>query len=68
MISKLRREWAAAERAAVEAEAKVALIGQAAAHPKVAELLKEATELRQEADRLLKRLVAAELDDRNPGA
>ena len=64
MINKLRTEWAAAERAAVEAEAKVALLGQAAAHPKVAELFKEASELRQEADRLLRALIEADQQDR----
>ena len=60
-----RRRWAAAERAAVEAEMKVAAIGQAAADPRVASLLKEAANLRAEADRLLRELVQQDLADRD---
>lgn len=61
--SEARRRWAAAERAAVEAEMKVAAIGQAAADPRMALLLGEASGLRAEADRLLRELVREEWVD-----
>jgi len=48
--------WLAAERAATEAEKTVAGIGQAAADPRVAALLLQARQLREEADRLFKLL------------
>ena len=47
----------------MEAEMKVAAIGQAAADPRVATLLKQAADLRAEADRLLRDLVRQELAD-----
>jgi hypothetical protein len=62
----LKRTWAAAERAAVEAELKVAKVGQAAQDPRVAEMFRQAGELRAEADRLLREVVAADLKDREP--
>jgi hypothetical protein len=48
--------WLVAERAAKEAETAVASIGQAAADPRVATLYANATQLREEADRLFKEL------------
>jgi hypothetical protein len=39
-------------------------VGQAAQDPRVAELFKQAADLRVEADRLLRELVAADLKDR----
>lgn len=60
----LQRAWAVADRAAVEAELKVAKAGQAAQDPRVAGLFKQAADLRSEADRLLRELVAADLRDR----
>jgi hypothetical protein len=64
----LKRQWAAAEQAAIQAEMKVKAIGQAAAHPAVAEMLKQSSQLREEADRLLRELIDAEGRDRETGA
>lgn len=58
-----RKKWEIADRAAVEAEMKVAAIGQAAQDPRVAELFRMAGELRAEADRLLRELLKADLED-----
>ena len=63
-IEDARKKWEIADRAAVEAEMKVAAIGQAAQDPRVAELFRTAAELRAEADRLFKQLLEAGLDDR----
>jgi hypothetical protein len=60
----LRSRWAEAERIALEAEMKVAAVGQAAADPRVAALFKSAADLRAAADQLLRELVAADLKDR----
>ena len=56
----LKRRWAAAEQAAIQAEMKVKAIGQAAAHPAVADLLKQAAQLREQADSLLRELIDQE--------
>ncbi|MEJ5991740.1 hypothetical protein WG902_17175 [Ramlibacter sp. PS3R-8] len=57
-----RIKWETADRAAVEAEAKVAAIGQAAQDPRVAELFRTAAQLRAEADRLFQELVEPDQD------
>lgn len=50
--------WIAAERAAAAAEAKVTRIGQAAASPEAAALLKSARALRIKADKLYRAVSA----------
>jgi len=63
-IAEARRAWAAAEKAAVDAESKLAAIGQACANPRMADFVRQAGELRQQADHLLRRLVELGLDER----
>ena len=63
-VDEARKRWEAAERAAVQAETKVAALGQAASDPRVGELMRQATELRQEADRCLRELIAVDHEDR----
>ena len=60
-----KKKWEAADRAAAEAEMKVAAIGQAAQDPRVAELFRNAAELRADADRLFQELVEPDAD--SPG-
>lgn len=53
----VRNRWAAAEQVARQAEMKIASIGQAAPDPRMADLLREASRLREEADRLFRELI-----------
>lgn len=48
----LLQDWLSAERVAVQAEMKIASLGQGAADPRVAALYSEAREQRQKADAL----------------
>lgn len=58
-----KNKWVTADRAAAQAETKVAAIGQAAHDPRVAKLCKTAADLRADADRLFKEMVEPEPKD-----
>ena len=61
-IDERYRAWLEAEREAVEAELRIAQLGQAAADPAAAALCQRAKELRDKADLMFKEIYRARQD------